>query len=312
MTAQEFGEIIRARRETKGLALQDLAARLKLSLNTLRSIEEGSLDRMPHAVYARGFVRDYAQAVGVCPEDIEAGMAALFPEHLFEDVPTVPAPIDGKPANARRGGDKIVALVMVLILLVLPLGMGWYVVSNYGDWIMTMVKRPLSAVTAPQTAPGSTASAARNDAGSGKESSVLSSASSFGVASAAAPPVLSSIPPASAAPEAPPLEQAPADLAPAPAAPASWEGASVPMAESAPVSGKQVSIQAREECWVQATVDGATARSFTVYPGETSLMPYKQKITLVLGNAAGVDLFHNGKPYAVSGKRNEKRTVVFQ
>jgi cytoskeletal protein RodZ len=43
MTSQEFGELIRTQRERKGLTLEELATRFKLSLSTLRfSIERQS------------------------------------------------------------------------------------------------------------------------------------------------------------------------------------------------------------------------------------------------------------------------------
>mgnify|MGYP003623962889 CR=1 FL=1 len=96
-------------------------------------------------------------------------------------------------------------------------------------------------------------------------------------------------------------------------APAAEATASEPALSPPPaVEGKHVIIQAREECWVQATVDGASTRSFTVYPGETSLLPYKRKVSLVLGNSGGVNLTHNGKSYKISGRPSEKRTLVFE
>lgn len=313
MTPQEFGELIRAHREAKGLHIADLASRFKLSANTLRSIEAGDLDYMPHVVYARGFVRSYAQAVGVSPEDLDAGIEALFPAHLFGDVPTVPSPIDGKPARVRRGGDKIIALALVFVLLILPVGAGWYVLNNYGGQIMDVIKRPLSAVTA---ATHSAQTAGTN--GNGEPTFAQQALDSIpGSVPDSIPGQTPANPPGSIAAIEPPIGIAPEVVQDMPTAvPQTQERVPAPIVERAPVntpvSGKQVSILAREECWVQATVDGAMTRSFTVHPGETSLLPYKRKITLILGNAGGVDIAHNGKPYAMNGRPNERRTVEFQ
>lgn len=300
MTPQEFGELIRFQREAKGLDMEQLASRFKLSVSTLRAIEEGSMDRMPHVVYARGFVRSYAQAVGVSPEDLEAGIEALFPRDAFDDAPATRSRISKPPRPRGRGGDKLVALLLIVVVVVLPLVGGWFVFSKYGDQIMEMIKKPLSATSSPTS----------------------------GSASARAQLPVEQV--EAVIPETPePLTQAMPDVVDAPAqenesAPQSADDAlpteqavqeapvPAPTANVLPVEGKQVLIKAREECWIQVMVDGAGSRSFTLFPGETSALPYKHKITLVLGNMGGVDITHNGKPYSVTGRRSEKRTLVFQ
>ena len=301
MTPQEFGERIRAQREAKGVAMEDLATRFKLSLNMLRAIENGRIEDLPHAVYARGFVRSYAQAVELDPEDITKGIESLFPQELFEDVPTVPGPI-AKPSKPRgQGENKFVALVLAALLVGLPLVGGWFVITNYGDHILEIIRKPLSATTV---------SSSVTPALVVQEAPVLPLAEQDEPVASITPDTGPQGGEENAEPMAP--ESAQASVAEVPSV---QEGvtASEPVVSQAPVvSGKHVVIQAREECWVQTTVDDAGTRSFTVYPGETSLLPYKKKITLVLGNAGGVSLTHNGKPYTVSGRANSRRTFVFE
>lgn len=291
MTPQEFGDLIRKQREGRGLTIEALAARFKLSVSTLRSIEDGSLENMPHAVYARGFVRSYAQAVGVKADDLEKGIDALFPQHLFEDIPTPPAPVSGNIAKQGKSlTDKLVALLIVFLVVGVPLGLGWFVYEKYGDDIAALVKKTFSAM------PSSSAPAA--------EMPVASRLAEPAPAPSAVPR------PVEAAPQAAPREEARAEAAAPvqepPAAPREEPVASIPL------EGKSVGLQATEECWVEVIVDGGGTRSFTIYPGEISILPYKRKMTVVLGNAGGVKMTHNNAPYALNAKRNEKRTLTFQ
>lgn len=306
MTSQEFGELIRTQRESKGLTIEELAARFKLSPSTLRSIEDGSLERLPHAVYARGFVRSYAQAVGVDSDSLEAGIEALFPQHLFEDVPTPPSPLSSRPTrNGKSFADKLVALLIILVGLGIPLAGGWFVFTNYGDDIAEIIKKPFSAMPSSNSSEPVAASSVAE-----------APASAAPVTEPPASPTANSAPatqqaaaqPQSSAPQAAtPVEPAPLQTTdPVQAAPTEET------AQATPVDGKHVSLRGNEQCWVEVTADSGGTRSFMIAAGETHVLPYKRKITFVLGNAGGVSITHNNKPYPLNAKRNEKRTITLQ
>ncbi len=304
MTSQEFGALIRARREAKGLSVEELAGRFKLSARTLHAIENGVLDGMPHAVYARGFVRAYAQSTGVEPDDVDAGIEALFPRAQLEDVPPMPGPIDRQRASSQkqyRGGDRLVAMVLILVLLVLPVLAGWFVITRYGSDIMDLIKRPLSAssnASMPETpAPQPVASSAAPRASVSPAQTASAQPGGLAATPLASP---SSVNATAAAPVARNATTA--------VAPAAVETAA---AEAAPVSGNRVSVEARAECYVQAMADGEGARTMHVYPGQTSIFPFKKKLVLVLGNGGGVTLRYNGKPYPLNSKEGERVSLTF-
>lgn len=303
MTSQEFGELIRTHREAKGLTVQDLASRFKLSVNTIRAIEEGSLDYMPHAVYAKGFVRACAQAVDISQEDLESGLASLFPSDPEEDPPAAQNLISTRPARQPgqngKGGGILVSLVLLLFLG----GAVWLVYANF-DTIRDFASETVAAFSSPED--------------EGEMQNVPEPAPAPSVPeSTPAPEVVSSSPPA-APTSVPQGADTPAEPQAAPEAaapvvePSSAPAETETSAQTPPASGKQVGIKAAEKCWVQVAVDGSASRTFTVYPGETSVLPYKTKLTIVLGNTGGVSLSHNGKPFALNGKRNERRTITFQ
>jgi transcriptional regulator with XRE-family HTH domain len=63
------GEFLRRERELRMISLDDVAERTKISRRYLEAIEEGQYDRLPGEPFIRGFIRSYAQSVGLDPED---------------------------------------------------------------------------------------------------------------------------------------------------------------------------------------------------------------------------------------------------
>ena len=60
-----IGSILREKRQQKGLALDRISDQLCLKVSFLNSIEKGTWQDMPHKVYVRGYVRKYADLLGV-------------------------------------------------------------------------------------------------------------------------------------------------------------------------------------------------------------------------------------------------------
>lgn len=312
MTPQEFGELIRTHREARGLSVEELALRFKLSVHTVRSIEQGTLDNMPHAVYAKGFVRAYAQAVGVSPDDLAEGLAMLFPNDE-EDSRTMPGPIGASVTRSPRQSGKLMGIFVSFLLIGLLCGAGWAIYTNF-DSLKNFVMGSLSAMSSPVESPASVSV-------SETPSSPATPAADMAAASHVTPPT----PPASTisassrtSNTALPQEAASAGSGGPEAAVASSEpagDAASPDSQTdaaTPSAGKQVTLVASDKCWAEVSVDGARAREFTMNRGDRSVLQYKNKLELTLGNAGGVTLLHNGAPYPHDGKRNEKRKFIFQ
>jgi cytoskeleton protein RodZ len=56
---------LKAVRETRGLSLQAIFETTRVGLDNLAAVEDGDYHRLPPPVYARNFIRKYAQAIGV-------------------------------------------------------------------------------------------------------------------------------------------------------------------------------------------------------------------------------------------------------
>jgi cytoskeletal protein RodZ len=107
---------------------------------------------------------------------------------------------------------------------------------------------------------------------------------------------------AGAAPPAPPLAPEPgvasavglaagASVAPAAASPPS------PPVALAPSTGLSVSLHFKAACWVEAVVDGRSRHHQEHRPGESLQLDAREYVLLTLGNAGGVEVRVNGRPF---------------
>ena len=77
---ETFGPVLRAARERKGVTLTQLASETKLSAELWAALEDNNLARWPKRVFARSYVRDYAERVGLDADDVVNEFCRLFPE----------------------------------------------------------------------------------------------------------------------------------------------------------------------------------------------------------------------------------------
>jgi len=56
-------------REARGLSLREIATSTKISMVALEAVEAGDFSRLPGGIYSRAFIRAYAAAVGLDPEE---------------------------------------------------------------------------------------------------------------------------------------------------------------------------------------------------------------------------------------------------
>lgn len=66
----EVGERLRCAREEKGLTLTEIQNSTKIRAYYLKALEEGNIQLIPGQVYVRGFLQNYAVAVGLDPHEL--------------------------------------------------------------------------------------------------------------------------------------------------------------------------------------------------------------------------------------------------
>jgi transcriptional regulator with XRE-family HTH domain len=79
-TPDDFGGWLRTARERSGVTLEDLAQRTKVSGSRIRALERNDLSTWPGGIFRRGFVRSYAEHVGLDPDETVERFVQTFPE----------------------------------------------------------------------------------------------------------------------------------------------------------------------------------------------------------------------------------------
>lgn len=97
-----FGETLKAAREAKGLTCSQVAAQTHMLVQIVEEMEREDFHRIPAPIYGRGFVRLFADCVGLDPiplvrefMDIYEGRRA--PAVSIREVPTAPVPPPAPP-----------------------------------------------------------------------------------------------------------------------------------------------------------------------------------------------------------------------
>ncbi len=110
-----IGDILKKRREELGLDLKEVAHTLRIQYEYLKALENNAVEKLPPAVYTRGYIREYARFLGVDPEPLVDEYASLIePE---ENVQPEPPPAKKKPAFSR--GLLVLPLIIAAVAAVI-------------------------------------------------------------------------------------------------------------------------------------------------------------------------------------------------
>lgn len=85
----ELGQKLKEARGTKGLSIDQPHEITKIQKRHLVAIEEGNYDVLPGAFYARAFIKQYADAVGLNGEELLVEYQSTIPQSEKRDVPQV-------------------------------------------------------------------------------------------------------------------------------------------------------------------------------------------------------------------------------
>lgn len=113
------GQRLKAAREDSGLALADVAERLRLSTSIVRALEADDYERLPGAAFVKGYLRNYAKLVGLPADDI----ANLYQQIRDEEQPVEAVEVL-QPVPQRRSGLIWLALAVGVIVVALLVFVG--------------------------------------------------------------------------------------------------------------------------------------------------------------------------------------------
>jgi hypothetical protein len=108
LSDESFGRRLKAERERRRIALEAIAANTKIGIGLLRGLEHDDVSRWPSGVFRRSFMRTYAEAIGLDPEETLREFLERFPDPLERELA-----IGG---NGRHESARRVAMQPVLRL----------------------------------------------------------------------------------------------------------------------------------------------------------------------------------------------------
>jgi len=131
--AGEVGALLRVTRERSNQTLRDVADALRIRMAHLEAIEAGEYERLPGATYAVGFVRAYADHLGLDSNEIVRRFKA--------ESAIVPTRNDlAMPIPVSDGGLPSGAAIVLGLLVIGGIYGAWYLVSNSDRPVAEMVQ----------------------------------------------------------------------------------------------------------------------------------------------------------------------------
>jgi cytoskeleton protein RodZ len=319
-----LGEVLAEMRTAHGLELADVSRNLLIREQYLAAIERGDLGKLPGPTYAIGFVRSYADFLGL---DGEAAVKLFKNEREGAEAhATLNFPEPVAESRIPRGAVLFVSIILVIIAYG-----GWYYLSSRDTSLGDLV--PQAPQTMNGTAPLAPGAAAPPDTGSApgfaadsaapSEAKPQSPPSGTGAATPdatagpapapareTAPPAATAAAPAASRPTAAPPASSEPPMPDASAPPNSSSGLvpslppePSPTPETSSPSGDNqaaavrtaVEIRAKADSWVQIRGPGGRVVVMRIFrAGDSFRVPDEEGLTLMTGNAGAIEITVDG------------------
>lgn len=313
MDLQEVGDLLKGERERQGLSVAEMVERTKISRANLTALEHGDSDNLPHPVYVKGFVRNYAHELGLDdPEGLSRSLEMDIPE--FEH----PDPDRGEEDLGNVYGipeRRLPVLIMGAVLALAVAVGGYFLITS--DLVDTLSSLQNPFGTQEQSAPAETQPEVSEPEQPMDEAPEVTPEATLETsaepeASPAVQPEMPAAPQAEVLPEAAPEPEAAVEPEPEQTEQTSRSG-QADQAEPEPVpSGptRVVVITATGECWTRATTASGSTRTRFLQPGQTMTVEFVQGLEVRLGNAGAVTMTLDGEPFEFNGRPGQVRTVT--
>ncbi|HLF58617.1 MAG TPA: RodZ domain-containing protein [Alphaproteobacteria bacterium] len=316
-TPSAVGAMLRATRQRYGWDLEDIEDALRIRLVHLQAIEDGRFEDLPGPAYAVGFVRAYAEHLGLDRELVVTQFRDEISDLPHRSQLNFPTPI---PESRIPSG----AIVLISLALAAAAYGGWYYLTmkdRGGVELVAEVPRQLAEMFRPtyQGAPGAPTPPSEAAA------SPATHEEAYGPAGGSTPtPIVQATPhepgaaspagggtePESANAEATPgtAEMAAAEHKPGEpslseqfaALPVTPDQAGTDGQGAAQVFGKantnaRIVILANSDSWVQVRDgEGALILTRMLRKGDSYRVPNKSGLTLLTGNAGALEIYVDG------------------
>ncbi|RKQ37543.1 helix-turn-helix domain-containing protein [Oceanobacillus halophilus] len=125
----DIGARLKEARVSKGLSLEELQEETKIQKRYLAAIEEGKLEILPGKFYARAFIKEYANAVGIDPSELLEEHKEEIPKNEDESEVQYSRMQRSRKDNSVEKSSKVFSVFPTIIVVLLIIGIFfvfWY------------------------------------------------------------------------------------------------------------------------------------------------------------------------------------------
>ncbi|MGE5586460.1 MAG: helix-turn-helix domain-containing protein [Bacillota bacterium] len=317
---REIGELLRKAREANGLAVSDVQEATKIRSRYLEAMEEGDFDALPGEVYVRGFLRTYAEAVGLSGDEVVERYKSERARIETEKAQEAPPARDQNVSKKARIQRHLLIAVGAVAIVAIATGVAVWrsghvpaaltdvphehgpadVVAGEADVAAGKPASPSAAVALPDTpAEGLTQQPGH--------------AAAPAPASQAAPSAAAVTDATEVAPAGAPAGDGGADMRPVapprehdqPPTTGSWAAAGPAGESRSAADGHEISVVITERCWVRVVADGKVVFERSMLAGEEATWRATKSIRIKVGNASGIHVTYNGVHLGALGKSGQ-------
>ncbi|QOS99762.1 helix-turn-helix domain-containing protein [Brevibacterium sp. JNUCC-42] len=146
----ELGHVLKRAREEKGISLNDIQKMTKIQTRYLDAIERGDFHMLPGHFYAKAFIKSYAEAIGLDPNQIV--------EHYQADLPSQPSQeqveqLQRRHVVQRRSPfqtGRWVAPTLLTLFIILVVGVVYMALVNRDNTPPTVQRPPEGIIDTTQ------------------------------------------------------------------------------------------------------------------------------------------------------------------
>jgi cytoskeletal protein RodZ len=291
---KSLGQYLRAERQAKGISLEQISADTRISMDMLRAIEHGNVEQLPAPVLIKGFLKAYAEKIGLDPEEVIVAY-----QNLIEEAGDHQEGIERfhQQLQPQSSNKKLFVIVITLTLLT-GLFFFWYRPSSVRQ--QSRSSSPGEFVS--QTAVDQRAAKSDPDSGIKQAKSAQSSRRTQDELMTGSEPDNSEL-----------GDQA-VSVASTGAAVSKIDGGSgYPSGESPQEEGIFSSDQSRyllrveaaEITWIRISTDETGEHEYLLQAGEQLTWRASSSYKLLIGNAGGIQLYLNDEPLKRLGETGQ-------
>ena len=127
---QSIGHILRKARIAKGMSIEDVSRQLRLSVQQIEVIEKEDFDKLPGRTFLRGFIRNYANLVQLDP----VPLLQMLPESArtmltYERTPFKKKQISFSSSRESSGSNRLVIFIILFASV-----FGAYFIFENSNW----------------------------------------------------------------------------------------------------------------------------------------------------------------------------------